>query len=40
MARERVTRLKFGGDDTIAIGADDAVVMAVPPRAAASLLPG
>uniref|UniRef100_UPI0038F69027 FAD-dependent oxidoreductase n=1 Tax=Streptomyces turgidiscabies TaxID=85558 RepID=UPI0038F69027 len=24
----------------IAIGADDAVVMAVPPRAAASLLPG
>jgi squalene-associated FAD-dependent desaturase len=36
----RVTGLKFGTDDTIAIGADDAVVMAVPPRAAASLLPG
>jgi squalene-associated FAD-dependent desaturase len=38
-AGERVTGLKFGADDTIAIGADDAVVMAVPPRAAASLLP-
>jgi squalene-associated FAD-dependent desaturase len=37
---ERVTGLKFGADDTLAIGADDAVVMAVPPRAAASLLPG
>jgi hydroxysqualene dehydroxylase len=36
----RVTGLKFGTDDTIAIGADDAIVMAVPPRAAASLLPG
>ena len=34
------TGLKFGGDDDIAIGPDDAVVMAVPPRAAASLLPG
>jgi squalene-associated FAD-dependent desaturase len=39
-AGERVTSLKFGADDEIAIGADDAVVMAVPPRAAASLLPG
>jgi hydroxysqualene dehydroxylase len=29
---ERVTGLKFGGDGDIAIGADDAVVMAVPPR--------
>ena len=38
-AGERVTGLKFGADDTIAIGADNAVVMAVPPRAAASLLP-
>jgi squalene-associated FAD-dependent desaturase len=37
---ERVTALKFGSDDTIAIGAGDAIVMAVPPRAAASLLPG
>ncbi|HEX2363622.1 MAG TPA: hydroxysqualene dehydroxylase HpnE [Bradyrhizobium sp.] len=37
---ERVTALKFGGDDDIAIGPDDAVVMAVPPRAAATLLPG
>jgi squalene-associated FAD-dependent desaturase len=37
---ERVTSLKFGTDDEIALGADDAVVMAVPPRAAASLLPG
>jgi hydroxysqualene dehydroxylase len=36
----RVTGLKFGTDDSIAIGADDAIVMAVPPRAAASLLPG
>ena len=37
--RTRVGELKFG-DDTIAIGPDDAVVMAVPPRPAASLLPG
>jgi hydroxysqualene dehydroxylase len=40
MAGERVTGLRFGADDTIAIGPDDAVVTAVPPRAAASLLPG
>jgi hydroxysqualene dehydroxylase len=39
MAGERVTELRFGADDTIAIGPDHAVVMAVPPRAAASLLP-
>jgi squalene-associated FAD-dependent desaturase len=39
-AGERVTALKFGGDDSIAIGVDDAIVMAVPPRAAATLLPG
>jgi hydroxysqualene dehydroxylase len=38
-AGDRVTALKFGDDD-IAIGPDDAVVMAVPPRAASSLLPG
>ncbi len=37
---ERVTGLKFGADDSIAIGTEAAVVMAVPPRAAASLLPG
>ena len=35
----RVGELKFGGD-TVVIGPDDAVVMAVPPRPAASLLPG
>jgi squalene-associated FAD-dependent desaturase len=34
-----VGELKFGGD-TVAIGPDDAVIMAVPPRPAASLLPG
>ena len=36
---DRVSGLKFGGDE-IAIDADDAVVMAVPPRPAAALLPG
>jgi hydroxysqualene dehydroxylase len=40
MSGDRVGALKFGGDDTIAIGPDDAVVMAVPARPAASLLPG
>jgi squalene-associated FAD-dependent desaturase len=35
----RVGELKFG-EETIALGADDAVVLAVPPRAAAALLPG
>ncbi len=35
----RVNGLDFG-DDRIAIGPDDAVVLAVPPRPAASLLPG
>jgi hypothetical protein len=40
MSGERVGELKFGADDTIALGADDVVVMAVPPRAATSLLPG
>ena len=34
-----VGELKFGAD-TVAIAPDDAVVMAVPPRPAASLLPG
>jgi squalene-associated FAD-dependent desaturase len=40
MAADRVAALKFGGDDTVALGPDDAVVMAVPARPAASLLPG
>lgn len=35
----RVTELDFGSD-RIALGADDAVVMAVPPRAAMTMLPG
>jgi hydroxysqualene dehydroxylase len=34
-----VNELKFG-DDVIAVGPDDAVVMAVPPRPAAAMLPG
>ena len=34
-----VGELRFGGD-TISVGPDDAVVMAVPPRPAAALLPG
>jgi squalene-associated FAD-dependent desaturase len=34
-----VGELKFGGD-TVGIGPDDAVVLAVPPRPAATLLPG
>jgi hydroxysqualene dehydroxylase len=36
---DRVTGLDFG-DDSIALDLNDAVVTAVPPRAAASLLPG
>jgi hydroxysqualene dehydroxylase len=36
---DRVNELNFG-DDAIAIGPDDAVVLAVPPRPAAALLPG
>jgi len=36
---DRVTGLKFGSDE-IALGSDDAIVTAVPPRAAANLLPG
>jgi hydroxysqualene dehydroxylase len=35
----RIDELKFG-DDTVAIGPDEAVVLAVPPRPAAALLPG
>lgn len=37
---DRVSALKFGGDDMITLGPDDAVVLAVPPRSAAALLPG
>jgi squalene-associated FAD-dependent desaturase len=40
MSSDKVAALKFGGDDNIAIGLDDAVVLAVPPRPAAALLPG
>jgi squalene-associated FAD-dependent desaturase len=36
---DRLSVLNFG-EDEIALGPDDAVIMAVPPRAAASLLPG
>jgi squalene-associated FAD-dependent desaturase len=39
MSGTSVGELKFGGD-TVAVAPDDAVVMAVPPRPAASLLPG
>jgi len=37
---DRVGALNFGTGDEIVIGPDDAVIIAVPPRAAASLLPG
>jgi hydroxysqualene dehydroxylase len=40
MAAGTVGALKFGGEDTVAIGPDDAVILAVPPRPAAALLPG
>jgi len=40
ISAERVGALKFGGEDTIAVRPDDAVIMAVPPRPAAALLPG
>jgi hydroxysqualene dehydroxylase len=39
MAGDRVSELQFG-DDTVAIALADSVVMAVPPRPAAALLPG
>jgi len=39
MSAARVTELNFG-DDVIALAPGDAIVMAVPPRPAASLLPG
>jgi squalene-associated FAD-dependent desaturase len=40
MSGDRVAQLDFGGDDKVALSVDDAVVLAVPPRAAAALLPG
>ena len=40
MAGDRVTALKFGGEDTIALAPEDGVVLAVPGRPAASLVPG
>jgi squalene-associated FAD-dependent desaturase len=39
MLGNAISELKFG-DDAVVLGPGDAVVMAVPPRAAASLLPG
>jgi squalene-associated FAD-dependent desaturase len=39
MSADHVGELRFG-DDTVTVQPDDAVVMAVPPRPAASLLPG
>ncbi|MDD1535261.1 MULTISPECIES: hydroxysqualene dehydroxylase HpnE [unclassified Bradyrhizobium] len=36
----KASALNFGGEDVIQLGEGDVVVMAVPPRAAASLLPG
>ncbi len=39
MSGDRVGALDFG-TDTISVGVDDAVVLAVPPRPAAALLPG
>jgi hydroxysqualene dehydroxylase len=40
MSADKVGALNFGSADKIAIGPDDAVVLAVPPRPAAALLPG
>jgi len=39
MSGDTIAELKFG-DDNVAVGTDDVVVLAVPPRPAASLLPG
>jgi hydroxysqualene dehydroxylase len=39
LSADRVGELKFG-EEAIALGPDDAVVLAVPPRPAAALLPG
>lgn len=40
MGGERVSELKFGEGDVIALGADDVVIMAVPAWSAKNLLPG
>jgi squalene-associated FAD-dependent desaturase len=40
MSADRVGGLKFGGDNNISVGPDDVVILAVPPRPAAALLPG
>jgi squalene-associated FAD-dependent desaturase len=40
MSGDRVIALKFGDEDMITLAPDDAVVLAVPPRPAASLVPG
>ena len=39
LSQAGVSELKFGGDG-VALGPDDVVILAVPPRPAASLLPG
>jgi hydroxysqualene dehydroxylase len=39
MSADKVGALNFGGEDAIAVGPDDAVILAVPPRPAAALLP-
>lgn len=39
MSADKVGELQFG-DDAVTLGPDDAVVLAVPPRPAAALLPG
>lgn len=36
----KVSALNFGGEDMVQLAAGDVIVMAVPPRAATSLLPG
>jgi squalene-associated FAD-dependent desaturase len=36
----RVEALDFGGSDSVALAADDVVILAVPPYAAATLVPG
>jgi squalene-associated FAD-dependent desaturase len=40
VAGDRIGGLKFGADDSLPIGPDDAVILAVPARPAAALLPG
>jgi squalene-associated FAD-dependent desaturase len=40
LAGDRVTALNFGEGNTIALGPEDAAVLAVPPRSAASVVPG